>query len=141
MTHPCPTRRSSDLPPAQGAPPVSGTAALRRGQPAGNHAGGSGIAQADDRPAGCDNPQAKIREDGQLLWPGTLVEAGRWREFQQGEREPHRAERRRGVRRVRSQDLFRSALGRSEEHTSELQSLMRISYAVFRSKKENNRNK
>src|SRR3546814_10588321 len=30
---------------------------------------------------------------------------------------------------------------RSEEHTSELQSLMRISYAVFCLKKKNNRNK
>src|SRR3546814_9250470 len=30
-------------------------------------------------------------------------------------------------------------LGRSEEHTSELQSLMRISYAVFCLKKKNNR--
>src|SRR3546814_10239545 len=30
-----------------------------------------------------------------------------------------------------------SALGRSEEHTSELQSLMRISYAVFCLKKKN----
>src|SRR3546814_6064736 len=29
-------------------------------------------------------------------------------------------------------------LGRSEEHTSELQSLMRISYAVFRLKKKKN---
>src|SRR3546814_3038302 len=31
------------------------------------------------------------------------------------------------------------ASGRSEEHTSELQSLMRISYAVFCLKKKNNR--
>src|SRR3546814_6299978 len=31
--------------------------------------------------------------------------------------------------------LFRSRLSRSEEHTSELQSLMRISYAVFCLKK------
>src|SRR3546814_5092631 len=31
-----------------------------------------------------------------------------------------------------------SATERSEEHTSELQSLMRISYAVFRLKKKNN---
>src|SRR3546814_3093835 len=30
-----------------------------------------------------------------------------------------------------------SAVNRSEEHTSELQSLMRISYAVFRLKKKN----
>src|SRR3546814_241443 len=35
-------------------------------------------------------------------------------------------------RRFRSPDLFEA---RSEEHTSELQSLMRISYAVFRLKK------
>src|SRR3546814_8351133 len=41
--------------------------------------------------------------------------------------------------------IFRSALpspsrtGRSEEHTSELQSLMRISYAVFCLKKKNNK--
>src|SRR3546814_3449389 len=32
---------------------------------------------------------------------------------------------------------FHEAVGRSEEHTSELQSLMRISYAVFCLKKKN----
>src|SRR3546814_8869024 len=36
-------------------------------------------------------------------------------------------------------DLFRAFL-RSEEHTSELQSLMRISYAVFCLKKKNTQN-
>src|SRR3546814_6866543 len=35
----------------------------------------------------------------------------------------------------------RRGQGRSEEHTSELQSLMRISYAVFCLKKKNNINK
>src|SRR3546814_6334418 len=37
--------------------------------------------------------------------------------------------------------LFVATLGRSEEHTSELQSLMRISYAVFclKKKKKSNR--
>src|SRR3546814_3422430 len=35
-------------------------------------------------------------------------------------------------------DLRRGVNGRSEEHTSELQSLMRISYAVFCLKKKNN---
>src|SRR3546814_4545790 len=35
----------------------------------------------------------------------------------------------------------REALFRSEEHTSELQSLMRISYAVFCLKKKNHKNK
>src|SRR3546814_3646105 len=34
--------------------------------------------------------------------------------------------------------LFRAHSGRSEEHTSELQSLMRISYAVFCLKKKKN---
>src|SRR3546814_7671606 len=33
-------------------------------------------------------------------------------------------------------DLGQSGIGRSEEHTSELQSLMRISYAVFCLKKK-----
>src|SRR3546814_3646497 len=37
--------------------------------------------------------------------------------------------------------LVCSPLARSEEHTSELQSLMRISYAVFCLKKKTNRNK
>src|SRR3546814_4229154 len=37
-------------------------------------------------------------------------------------------------------NAFRTALRRSEEHTSELQSLMRISYAVFCLKKKNNLN-
>src|SRR3546814_2180874 len=42
-------------------------------------------------------------------------------------------------RRFRTHDAF--AIGRSEEHTSELQSLMRISYAVFcLKKKKNNKN-
>src|SRR3546814_2151821 len=41
----------------------------------------------------------------------------------------------RGCLRGRSQR--RHVLGRSEEHTSELQSLMRISYAVFCLKKKN----
>src|SRR3546814_8245949 len=38
-------------------------------------------------------------------------------------------------------DLFKDNSVRSEEHTSELQSLMRISYAVFCLKKKNNLNK
>src|SRR3546814_4121233 len=37
-------------------------------------------------------------------------------------------------------DRARATLGRSEEHTSELQSLMRISYAVFCLKKTNKNN-
>src|SRR3546814_2493217 len=40
----------------------------------------------------------------------------------------------------RSRRLLRSLPRRSEEHTSELQSLMRISYAVFCLKKKNTKN-
>src|SRR3546814_1804445 len=39
---------------------------------------------------------------------------------------------------ARRQRAVRSAAGRSEEHTSELQSLMRLSYAVFCLKKKKN---
>src|SRR3546814_3651553 len=46
---------------------------------------------------------------------------------------------------VRRRDAFGQVVvptaGRSEEHTSELQSLMRISYAVFCLKKKTNKNK
>src|SRR3546814_2412682 len=41
-----------------------------------------------------------------------------------------------GDRRIEPQHLQRRDQGRSEEHTSELQSLMRISYAVFCLKKK-----
>src|SRR3546814_1610444 len=42
-----------------------------------------------------------------------------------------------GERSLMSRNGFPSTLGRSEEHTSELQSLMHISYAVFCFKKKN----
>src|SRR3546814_10762248 len=42
---------------------------------------------------------------------------------------------------VELRDRLRAGDMRSEEHTSELQSLMRISYAVFCLKKKNNNNK
>src|SRR3546814_1639098 len=45
-----------------------------------------------------------------------------------------------GLRAHRGLGERASPLARSEEHTSELQSLMRISYAVFCLKKKKNRN-
>src|SRR3546814_10287810 len=45
------------------------------------------------------------------------------------------------VRRAAPASLPEPAEGRSEEHTSELQSLMRISYAVFCLKKKKNQQK
>src|SRR3546814_8603077 len=44
-------------------------------------------------------------------------------------------------REERTTEGGRDVAGRSEEHTSELQSLMRISYAVFCLKKKNKKNK
>src|SRR3546814_7232547 len=49
---------------------------------------------------------------------------------------PFRKRRRRKTRRDRRRWPDSRSLGRSEEHTSELQSLMRISYAVFCLKKK-----
>src|SRR3546814_4419678 len=49
-----------------------------------------------------------------------VTDLGRWKKVQDG------------------LELRRMSLERSEEHTSELQSLMRISYAVFCLKKKNN---
>src|SRR3546814_9643758 len=51
-------------------------------------------------------------------------------------RHPHRQRRLHGTRAFSQGDAQYSS--RSEEHTSELQSLMRISYAVFCLKKKNN---
>src|SRR3546814_992580 len=47
----------------------------------------------------------------------------------------------RRLRRLRNSGWWRRATVRSEEHTSELQSLMRISYAVFCLKKKKNTTK
>src|SRR3546814_3161822 len=65
-------------------------------------------------------------------------------------RQPDTAGRRTGCLRTRYRrlgrecyepDRYKPKQGRSEEHTSELQSLMRISYAVFCLKKKKNQNK
>src|SRR3546814_2692468 len=53
-----------------------------------------------------------------------------------GQRCINRIEQRIGAHRHRLFDHFDAHIGRSEEHTSELQSLMRISYAVFCLKKK-----
>src|SRR3546814_4647383 len=47
----------------------------------------------------------------------------------------------RARRRCKAQGCSLTSLGRSEEHTSELQSLMRISYAVCSLKKKKNKKK
>src|SRR3546814_968852 len=103
-------------------------------------------------------PPRSTRTD--TLFPYTTL----FRSARQGHREPrrprtaHRARRSRdppspaladipgSLQRIDRHDRCRvrrrlqRQLGRSEEHTSELQSLMRISYAVFCLKKKNNTN-
>src|SRR3546814_10150956 len=51
-----------------------------------------------------------------------------------------RAHRRTALRQAQGERVNVKSLHRSEEHTSELQSLMRISYAVFCLKKKNKKN-
>src|SRR3546814_10003845 len=69
-------------------------------------------------------PMAKYpRMAAELAWPGPRRQAA-WRVRGPPPRRPPEQRFRRHARRYSSQ-------GRSEEHTSELQSLMRISYAVF----------
>src|SRR3546814_3636002 len=67
---------------------------------------------------------------------GRFLDSGQWRAYyQRGHSD---------VWYTRDNNLiparFNQAIDRSEEHTSELQSLMRISYAVFCLKKNNNKN-
>src|SRR3546814_2528845 len=106
MTHPFPTRRSSDL---------SG----RTGK--GRHGGAAFYASrvTKARPSGYGT--GKLVRRGNLNGPGKQKACSRRFLFL------HR-------RKVRLPAL----LPRSEEHTSELQSLMRISYAVFCLKKKTN---
>src|SRR3546814_5279015 len=129
MTHSFPTRRSSDL----------------RGRLARRAAAGAADARCR---AGADRPRrtlalplaAAVALGGAAADPARRALAADLRAAAPaGERRrpPGRRARRRGVvmgRAVRG----RAALGRSEEHTSELQSLMRISYAVFCLKKKTN---
>src|SRR3546814_5608817 len=86
-------------------------------------------------------PPRSTRTD--TLFPYTTLFRSRLRAAQPGAcRRPARAARRAGfVARRRLSDRqppigLRVRRGRSEEHTSELQSLMRISYAVFCLKKK-----
>src|SRR3546814_1914330 len=126
MTHSFPTRRSSDL----GLPEIErrhSRTHLLDALPGGNQVGEQAPEQQAHRDQGC------------LVDPGPAMgqqEAGGDRDGrQQLEQQPP-------VRR----ELQLAAVStpeplRSEEHTSELQSLMRISYAVFCLTKKKNNNK
>src|SRR3546814_2843639 len=79
-------------------------------------------------------PPRSTRTD--TLFPYTTLFRSPSRAAAYNGRAPRRCRPRRGSARCAGRSPSRSA-GRSEEHTSELQSLMRISYAVFCLKKKN----
>src|SRR3546814_2140270 len=108
MTHCCPTRRSADL---HGTISLGDDAGLLRIRHRQEH---------DFRPVDrCRGGGTRVRHDILLAGYGTA--------------RPHRWAN--GVDHL-CQSWFHPHWRRSEEHTSELQSLMRISYAVFCLKKK-----
>src|SRR3546814_6605805 len=111
MTNSFPTRRSSDL-------PLHGEAGARRDE-------GEGEAQNRGRHPGEDGQHQRVPGDAAGIGADEAVEppdpaVGHAREE--------------GAERVAAVAV--AGRGRSEEHPSELQSLMRISYAVFCLKKK-----
>src|SRR3546814_1260339 len=84
----------------------------------------AGLARTGDKPASPGRSHPEHPEPGRL---DRRVERGR-------DPQPQHAP---GIGRV-DDAVVPQPCGRSEEHTSELQSLMRISYAVFCLKKKNN---
>src|SRR3546814_2520933 len=111
MTHPCPTRRSSDLQASGGLPRNAFTGQARQ-RPYRRLLPATGLSDrhrhADRRDHGTGGPC----EPGGTTRPARAIPA----------------------------IAGGNGAERSEEHTSELQSLMRISYAVFCLKKKKNTN-
>src|SRR3546814_9440395 len=73
-------------------------------------------------------PTLAVDQDQHLIGRETAQRRGAQRVGAVGQRRLRKVE--------RGDELVEQPVGRSEEHTSELQSLMRISYAVFRLKKK-----
>src|SRR3546814_4810263 len=101
MTHSCPTRLSSDLPPGE----------LNRQTSKGQHFVFPWYGGGDVR----TNEYADSEPPADVVFPAVAMQA-------------HAAD--------LGMHFYRGDQFRSEEHTSELQSLMRISYAVFCLKKK-----
>src|SRR3546814_8050901 len=120
MTHSYPTRRSSDLGSAVSARGRSGRYRKRSGN--NRHSSGAGAA-AVRSPSAC-GPWAAAASHSAFPPPSSPDDEARQRASSPAA--PARADSHSADRRG----------GRSEEHTSELQSLMRISYAVFCLKKK-----
>src|SRR3546814_4540253 len=84
-------------------------------------------------------PGAAFESDGAVRWRAADADAARLGIALERHARPHHRHLESRIRRARLTLVFRSSF-RSEEHTSELQSLMRISYAVFCLKKKQTRN-
>src|SRR3546814_2295944 len=130
MTHSCPRRRSSDLARGEGA--LGWRGELRQGLP-------EAVAAQEERQD--DAEAGEVAEEGDLQWRNCAAGQLRQHEHEGDEKgaEGDPAHRLREIARHGTQRLGgqRAAMAaRSEEHTSELQSLMRISYAVFCMKKK-----
>src|SRR3546814_4242462 len=83
----------------------------------------------------------KRSEKGKLYWyyEPPMTDGSRPRKYVGPDSDPAVASRVEGFGRLKTGFRERQRLVRSEEHTSELQSLMRISYAVFCLTKKNNK--
>src|SRR3546814_6003613 len=96
-----------------------------------------------------DDPLARMRRDPRRLFeqvPAAVIGLDRLREFDEDRLDPemmdephHILDADKGNEGERRGDGRHDVSPRSEEHTSELQSLMRISYAVFCLKKKTNK--
>src|SRR3546814_3789796 len=96
---------------------------LRPVEPGGNEAAGDAGDQALQQNAAGARIEIGIGRTG--------------RDDKAGEREDRQSQRRKHARHLKRMEYRGWPQSRSEEHTSELQSLMRISYAVFCLKKKN----
>src|SRR3546814_6764875 len=93
----------------------------------------SDVCSSDLRP-----PSERTRHDGQSRTPTVTAHPGLPVADHDDDVDPASHHRHHpGRRRLRAGLVAARSGGRSEEHTSELQSLMRISYAVFCLKKKN----
>src|SRR3546814_4783284 len=104
----------------------------------------SDVCSSDLRRADAGKPDPAPRNCGVFVLhpiPASLCDAGSSRYRHVFRSRPRTADRIAGRGAARGGEAGRArhvhAAGRSEEHTSELQSLMRISYAVFCLKKKN----
>src|SRR3546814_2915595 len=82
------------------------------------------------------DPEIRSTQSGDRIANLSVATSENWRDKSSGERKEKTEWVRVGVFNDRLVDVIEKFVKRSEEHTSELQSLMRISYAAFCLKKK-----